>query len=191
MSRSDARTTRLRRRPSRSVPASVVSIVLVALGVGLVWLTVLHLSNGSWPTFLGAVNGWASALTWGSTMAIAFSVAVVIIGLSLLVAAIKPGQPTAMVLQPDAHAGQIGSTEFVMSRRSVARLATAYADQVDGVDSVSATVSARRVDLSVKTDSEQRTELATAVTARVREALRGAGLQPPPDVTTTVHTQQL
>lgn len=78
-----------------------------------------------------------------------------------------------------------------MTRQSVAKLATAYADQVDGVDSVSATVGARRVGLTVRSASEQRRELEETVTDRVRGALERTGLHPLPTVTTTVRTQRL
>lgn len=198
MSRTDARSHRLRRRPSRIVPATIVSLVVLALGVGLVWITVLHLLNGSWPSFLSPLNSWATTLTWGSPTAIAISLATIGVGLILLVAAWTPGRPKSMTLHVDPSAsdssdpsGQIGSTEYVMSRHAVAKLAAAQADQVDGVDSVSAVVTGRRVDLSVRSASEQRGELQDVITDRVRTALQGAGLQPMPTVTTTVNTRQL
>lgn len=198
MSRTDARSHRLRRRPSRIVPATIVSLVVLALGVGLVWITVLHLLNGSWPSFLSSLNSWATTLTWGSPTAIAISLATIGVGLILLVAAWTPGRPKSMTLHVDPSAsdssdpsGQIGSTEYVMSRHAVAKLAAAQADQVDGVDSVSAVVTGRRVDLSVRSASEQRGELQDVITDRVRTALQGAGLQPMPTVTTTVNTRQL
>ena len=191
MSRTDARSTKLRRRPARTVPATIVSVVVLAVGVGLVWITMLRLLDGRWPTFLGAFHAWLAALTWGSAIGIAISLAAVGVGLILLVCAWKPGQPNAMVLHSDRSGNAAGSTDFVMTRRSVARLATSYADQVDGVDSVSASVTARRVTLSVKSPSEQRSQLADTVTGRVREALQGSGLQPMPKVTTIVHTQRL
>lgn len=198
MSRTDARSHRLRRRPSRIVPATIVSLVVLSLGVGLVWITVLHLLNGSWPSFLSSLNSWATTLTWGSPTAIAISLATIGVGLILLVAAWTPGRPKSMTLHVDPSAsdssdpsGQIGSTEYVMSRHAVAKLAAAQADQVDGVDSVSAVVTGRRVDLSVRSASEQRGELQDVITDRVRTALQGAGLQPMPTVTTTVNTRQL
>ena len=190
MSRSDARSNKLRRRPARTTPASIVSVVVLAVGVGLVWITVLRLLNGRWPTFLGAVNEWLATLRWGSTITIAISLAAVAVGLILLFCAWKPGQPGALVLHVDGSGGA-GSTEFVMTRRSVARLAAGHADLVDGVDSVSATVTSRRITLSVKSQSAQRSQLADMVTDRVREALKGVGLQPMPKITTTVHTQRL
>jgi hypothetical protein len=191
MSRTDARSTTLRRRPARIVPAAVVGVVVLAVGVGLVWITVLRLLNGSWPTFLGAFHAWVAPLTWGAAMAITISLAAVVVGLILLICAWKPGQPNSAVLQADRSGASAGSTDFVMTRRSVARLATSYADQVDGVDSVSARVTARRVALTVKSPSEQRSQLAATVTGRVREALQRVGLQPMPKVTTIVHTRQL
>ena len=134
---------------------------------------------------------WLATLRWGSTITIAISLAAVAVGLILLFCAWKPGQPNAIVLHVDRSGDGAGSTEFVMSRRSVARLAAGHADLVDGVDSVSATVTSRRITLSVKSQSEQRSQLAGMVTDRVREALQGAGLQPMPKITTTVHTQRL
>jgi hypothetical protein len=50
VSRTDARSNKLRRRPARTTPASIVSVVALAVGVGLVWITVLRLLNGRWPT---------------------------------------------------------------------------------------------------------------------------------------------
>ena len=191
MSRTDARSNKLRRRPTRTTPASIVSVVVLAVGVGLVWITVLRLLNGRWPRFLGAFHAWLAALTWGSDIAIAISLAAVAVGLILLFCAWKPGQPNAIVLHVDRSGTTAESIEFVMTRRSVARLAAGRADLVDGVDSVSATVRSRRITLSVKSQSEQRSQLADMVTNRVREALQGVGLQPMPKIITTVQTQWL
>jgi hypothetical protein len=192
VSRSDARSNKLRRRPARTTPASIVSVVVLAVGVGLIWITVLRLLNGRWPRFLGAVHEWLATLTWGSTITVAISLAAVAVGLILLFCAWKPGQPNAIVLHVDRSSGDVAeSTELVMTRRSVARLAAGHAELVDGVDSVSATVRSRRITLTVKSQSAQRSQLADMVTDRVREALQGVGLQPRPKITTTVHTQRL
>jgi hypothetical protein len=140
---------------------------------------------------LGDVHEWLATLTWGSTSTLAISLAAIAVGLILLFCAWKPGQPNAIVLRVDGSGDAAGSTEFVMTRRSVARLAAGHADLVDGVDSVSATVRSRRITLSVKSQSEQRGQLAATVTDGVRQALQGVGLQPMPKITTTVHTQRL
>ena len=50
MSRSNARTRSLRRRPSRTIPATVVAVVLLALGVATAIAAISRLVQGSWPT---------------------------------------------------------------------------------------------------------------------------------------------
>ena len=162
---------------------------MLAVGVGLVWITVLRLLNGRWPRFLGAVNEWLATLTWGPRDTVAISLAAVAVGLILLFAW-KPGQPNAIVLHVDGSGDVAGSTEFVMTRRSVARLAAGHAELVDGVDSVSATVRSRRITLSVKSQSAQRSQLADMVTDRVR-CLPGCGAATDAEDHHYVHTQRL
>ncbi len=194
MSRSDARSDSLRHRPARIVPASIVAVVLLALGVGLVWVSVLKLSNGSWPAFLGTVDQFLAGLTWGAAIALAITIAVAVVGLILLIAAIKPGTPNAMLLKDQTGANPndgAAKTEFVMTRRAVAKIATATATLIDGVDSVSTTASAHRVTVSVKTPSEQTAELDQSVTQRVSQALDAAGLSPMPRVRAKVKTTAL
>lgn len=192
MSRTDARSTSLRRRPARTVPATITAVVLLALGVGLVWAAVQRLARGSWPGFADQTASWLAALTWGNVWVLILSIGVALLGLILLVAAIKPGPPTAMTLDScsSADAADI-STEVVMTRRSVAKLATARAGQVDGVDSVSSVVGARKVTVTVKTPSQQRSEIEQQVRDRVTGALQSAGLAPMPAVVVRARTQSL
>ncbi len=192
MSRTDARSTSLRRRPARTVPATIAAVVLLALGVGLVWAAVQRLAQGSWPTFADRTGAWVAALAWGSVWVLLISISVVVLGLILLVAAIKPGPPTAMAVDSGSSADGAGaSTEVVMTRRSVARLATARAGQVDGVDSVSSVVGARKITVVVKTPSRQLGEIEQQVRDRVTDALQSAGLAPMPAVVVRVRTQAL
>ena len=60
MSRTDARSTTLRRRPARTVPATITALLLLALGAGLVWAAVQRLVQGSWPTFAEQSAAWAA-----------------------------------------------------------------------------------------------------------------------------------
>lgn len=192
MSRTDARTTALRRRPARTVPATVTAVVLLALGVGLVWAAVQRLVQGSWPAFADQTGAWVAALAWGTVWVLVVAIAVAVLGLILLVAAIKPGPPTAMSVDSGSSADAAGaSTEVVMTRRSVAKLATARAGQVDGVDSVSSVVGARRITVSVKTPSQQLGEIEQQVRDRVTDALQSAGLAPMPAVVVRARTQSL
>ena len=192
MSRTDARSTALRRRPARTVPATITAVALLALGVGLVWAAAQRLVQGSWPGFADQTAAWVAALSWGNVWVLLLSIAVAVLGLILLIAAIKPGPPTAMIVDSGSSADAAGaSTEVVMTRRSVAKLATARAGQVDGVDSVSSVVGARKITVAVKTPSQQRGEIEQQVRDRVTSALQSAGLAPMPTVVVRARTQSL
>ncbi len=192
MARDDAKSSSLRRRPSRTVPAAIVAVLLAAAGVAGVWATVQWLATGKWPGWVGSSHLWGATQTWGSVIVIVISVVVALAGLLLLVTALRPGMPNAYEIDPGKTGGrsETDSTEFVMTRRAVAKLATAHADLVDGVDSVSAAVTSRRVNLSVKTSSAQTDDIDQLVTAKVTDALTAVRLSPQPTVTTTVHTTQ-
>ena len=192
MSRTDARSTSLRRRPARTVPATITAVVLLALGVALVWAAAQRLAQGSWPVFADRTASWMATLTWGDVWVLILSIGVAVLGLILLVAAIKPGPPTAMTLDSGSSADTAdASTEAVMTRRSVAKLASARAAQVDGVDSESTDVGARKVTVTVKTPSQQRSEIDQQVRDRVAGALQSAGLAPMPAVVVRARTQSL
>ena len=196
MARDDAKSSSLRRRPSRTVPAAIVAALLTAAGVAAVWATAERLATGSWPGWVSGVHRWGATETFGSAVVIVVSAAVAVLGVLLIATALRPGMPNAYDIDPGALDGSNGnpdpppSSEFVMTRRAVARLATAHADLVDGVDSVSATVSSRRVMLSVSTSSAQTEDIDRLVTSRVTDVLAAVGLSPQPSVTTTVRTTQ-
>ena len=160
MPRHDAKTSSLRRRPSRTVQAAVVAVLVTAAGVAGMWASVERLDSGNWPGWVGSTHRWVATQTWGSVSVILISIAVALVGALLLLIALRPGMPNAYELDPSSgtdtptgsHEGKC-STQFVMTRRAVAKLATANADLVDGVDSVSAAVTPRRVNLRVKTSS--------------------------------------
>ncbi|MEO5744701.1 MAG: DUF6286 domain-containing protein [Terracoccus sp.] len=181
----------LRRRPSRTAPATIAAVFVTAVGVLLAWAGIARLVDGRWPSFVGWTHRHVGDLTWGSAAAIILAIVLTLVGLVLLVSALAPGQPNAYVIDDsDLDLGEVGSTEFVMTRKAVAKLATAHAHQVSGVDSVSATVTSRAVRLTVSSPSAQREELTQSVTTAVREALDAVRLTPTPTVTATVRTTQ-
>ncbi|MCU1536659.1 MAG: hypothetical protein JWP82_1010 [Humibacillus sp.] len=191
MSRSDATSSSLRRRPSRTVPATLAAIVITGLGVAGVWASVEKLSSGRWPTWVGSTHKWFGSQTWSDPTVITVAAVVALVGLLLLLSAIKPGMPNAYEIEgADVGDTNRGDTDFVMTRRSVAKLARAHAATVPGVDSVSASATSRRVTLEVKTLSEQGQALEERVTAQVTDALTAAGLSPQPTVRTTARTTQ-
>lgn len=189
MSRTDSRSNALRRRPSRTVPAVIVALLLLAFAVAMVWLSVLRIASGAWPSFVVEAANWAQDVSWGSTTAITAAAGAAVIGVVLLLWAIIPGQYTAMRVRNEDLDSVGATTEVVMSRRSVARLATARADEVDGVAAVSTSVGGRSVTLSITTPSSDRDAVETIVKQRVREALISAGVHPAPRIAVNVRTR--
>ncbi|MET4093289.1 DUF6286 domain-containing protein [Arthrobacter sp. UYCu712] len=195
MSRNDGRSTRLRRRPSRTVPALIVGILLLAAGVALVWLTVARLVEGRWSALLQGVRDWLTALAWSSPAVWGIGVAAAVVGLVLLLCAFIPGGFTALTVRSaadvDAADGQaqVQERETVMTRRAVAHLAKVCCAQIDGVSSATATATNKRVHLNVKTSLRDTSDLHTRVTDGVRDRLNAIGLDPLPRVTTTVESK--
>ncbi|MET1008183.1 MAG: DUF6286 domain-containing protein [Propionibacteriaceae bacterium] len=189
MSRGTTRSRQLRRRSSRTVPATIVAVVLLAAAALAVLLAVARLVNGAWPRQAVDSATALAALTWGSSAVIGAGAAIALIGLVLLVAGLMPGAFTNAQLQPATVSAVDFETDFVISTRAMARIAAARADAVDGVDRVSAAASGRRVSVRVTTTSEQAAEIRDQVSQHVSDALSAAGLHPAPKVSVTVHTK--
>lgn len=188
MSRSNARSRRLRRRPSRTVPAAIVAVVLLAVGVLAATVAIIRVVDGTWPSPVTEAAAAVATLTWGSAAVIAAGVAAALIGLVLLIAGLKLGAFRTARLQPANVTSAASDTDFVISTRALARLVAARADLVDGVDKVSASASGRRVHVRAATTSEQVEEIRSRINDGVTETLAAAGVHPMPRVTATVVT---
>lgn len=189
MSRQGTHSPSLRRRPSRTLPAAVVAMVLLILGVAMAWVGGAHLSSGSWPDPVRRSGGRVGELTWGGTPLIATAVVAALLGLVLIYLAVSPGKPSALRIDTETLTTDRSSTEAVMTRRSVAKLARSRAHDVDGVQSVTTTVGPRTVSMTVTTNSTQRDQIQKAVTSAVEDSLRSAALVPMPRIVTTVRTR--
>ena len=98
MSRPDRRSTRLRHRPSRAVPALIVGFLLLAAGVTLVWLAITRLVDGAWPALLQGPRDWLAALTWNDPAIWQIGTAAVVAGVILLLCALIPGGYNAIAI---------------------------------------------------------------------------------------------
>jgi hypothetical protein len=190
MSRTDASSRRLRRRPSRTVPASLAAVVLLALGVLTAVATIARLITGGWSARVASPAGAVATQTWGSSAVLVAAVLALVLGLVLLVAGLKPGAYRSSHLRGPA-AAQVDQTDYVITNGAVARLAAAQADLVDGVDKVSASASGRSVRLRLTTSSEQTAEIRERVVRGVTERLATTGLDPVPRVSATISMKDL
>lgn len=194
----------MRRRPSRSVPATIAAVLMLALGVALAWAAVVRLADGTWPVFVTEPLRWLQETTWDSSRGWTAAVVLGVLGLILLLCGIIPGEFRALPLRATRvdmpglpGAGDTGGVPsvrggetVVMSRRAVARLAASTCDHIDGVASASATASSRRVHLDVTTALRGTSDLQHWVVDGVRSRLAATGLDPVPEVTASIRTQE-
>ena len=144
MSRNDARSRRLRHRPSRVVAASIVAVVLLAIGVLGAVAAIGRLVTGSWDPAVTGPAGAVATQTWGSPAILAAAIVVLVLGLLLVIAGLKPGAYRSAQLRGPSGQG-IEQTDYVISNGAIARLAAGRADAVDGVDKVSASADRKSV----------------------------------------------
>lgn len=152
--------------PPRGRPAaSGVSLVLGAalIGVGVVAVHDLAVDRG-WsggPSWTGSLLDDVDGLTAGTGVVVT-GVAAVVIGLLLLVAALKPA--------PRTHETTPGQADVWVTRRAVRAVAVGAAEDTAGVETARARHRRGRVVVTVQSD---RPDAATLVEASVSEALAG------------------
>ncbi|WGW11726.1 DUF6286 domain-containing protein [Saxibacter everestensis] len=194
-----AETQRLRRRPSRAIPAIIVSVIMILAGAGLAWMSIAKLVNGSWPVFLREPRNWLAELSWADPVGWAIGGAAALLGLVLILAALIPGQPNTVRVthrEPADGGSDVasdgstnGAEDFVLTRKAIARLAATQADQIDGVSAVSASASTSRVQLSISTPLYETRALHEQVVSEVSRRLSEVGLDPVPRVTATIRSK--
>ncbi|GLZ53488.1 DUF6286 domain-containing protein [Actinomycetospora sp. NBRC 106378] len=130
------------RRPRRSLPATIVALVMLAVCV-LVVVAVVQSLLGRTPFItLSALLGVTSSQSWSSAGTVAVAIVLAVLGLILLVIALRPGTPTVLPLRAlvDDDDGSRGADAGVRRNTLTKDLATT-AGAVPGV--TSADVSAR------------------------------------------------
>ena len=166
---------RIRRRSDRRTAALVVATLLLILGgLGLWW-------SISAVTYQQALPGLDTLveLTWGAPVLVALAVLFGLLGLIMIVLALKPGRATVVEMTvPEAPAHQ----RTVMTTRGLDRIVSAEAERMDGTVSTRATSKPRRVRLSVGTVAPQTEEVQRELVRRVEDRFRSVGLRRSPRV---------
>ncbi|MFC3298414.1 hypothetical protein FJV46_02220 [Arthrobacter agilis] len=175
----------LRRRPSRTVPATLTSLVLVLVGAALAWTGIAGLGGDTSPAE-GSLAA-ASGLTWGSTAVSVIVGALLLAGLVLLLAALLPGRRT-LLTAGTTWDGTEGTTT-VISRSAVERLAAARACGIDGVSSAGSRLRGSRLRVSITTHLRSTADLQDAVGRAVQSSVDDLGLMPAPRVGTHARTE--
>ncbi|MDV5999557.1 hypothetical protein IUU84_08220 [Kocuria rhizophila] len=140
----------LRRRPARVIPSVLVCLVILIPVGFLVWAIIIRFTTSSWP---GPIATGAPILLQtpvSHPTVIAAAIITGILGLILILCAVLPGHYRHSVLRVDENL-YTGSQETVLTHRGLANILRTRTSRLDGVDTVTATVTDRLVELSVHT----------------------------------------
>jgi hypothetical protein len=161
----------MKRRPRRTVPATLVALVVLAAAV-LVAVSCIQLLAGQTPWLpFTAMAEFGAGLAWNQPVMLAIAAAVALLGLVLLLAALKPGTPTVLPLASAENQPDTGAT-----RSSLTNVLTTTAAGVDGVDKAKVRLGGRTVIARVHTPLRDPGELADHVRAAITDRLDDIGL---------------
>ncbi|MFI1991068.1 DUF6286 domain-containing protein [Actinoplanes sp. NPDC020271] len=137
----------------------------------------------NWP----GVYRWAARTTWGAAPVVLLSVVLVIAGLLLLVAQVKPRRPARL---PIAAADP--ATDAAITRRGLAHSLQRAVTNVDGVGRAQVTVGRRRTRIRVTTRAggSGTGRLRTTLTDTARRQLDALHLIRPPTLSVQVTTRE-
>ena len=175
---------RLTRRPTRTVPATILSIALIILGGFGCWIVGSHYAGAELPPDIAASLEQAAGLRLDSTAFQTTAVVLALIGLILLICALWPGQPSRM--------GAFGSDvpgETAIARSDVARRLKMRVLRVDGVHSANVHVGSQRADVRVATVVDDSEQVRRAAEEAVTEALQE--LRPASELASRVTVKQI
>lgn len=166
------------RRPRRSTPATIVAVLLLALCV-LVVVAVAQSLLGQTPILtLDQLLAVTSGQRWNSGGTVAVAVLLAVLGLVLVIAALRPGKPTVVPLTrmdyPDGRSG----ADAGVRRRSLATDLATTAGSVAGV--TAADVSARRSRITARVRVAAADPAAVPGQVRERLEARVAAIGPAP-----------
>ncbi|RJT75118.1 hypothetical protein D6T63_18200 [Arthrobacter cheniae] len=177
----------LHRRSSRSLPATLTALVLLAAAVACAWIGITRITTGTWPDFLRSGREATASLTWNSPAVITAAILLALLGLTLLLAALLPGQHSTIRLnEPDNR--RAGTSEAVLTRRGLSKIAAAHIDRTDGVDRSSVTTTAKRMDVNVRTPLHDAGDLSNRLEAALTTKMHDLGVTPKPVIQVRVRT---
>jgi Family of unknown function (DUF6286) len=154
------------RRPRRAIPATLVAVIGLGVAVVVTASCIQVLAHRrAWLPF-PAMARFGAGLAVNSPVVLAVAAAVALLGLILLGAALAPGVPTVLPLDPGESGLDIGAT-----RASLITALRAAAAGVDGVEKARVRLRRRRLTATVHTPLHTADGLDTQVRAAITDRL--------------------
>jgi hypothetical protein len=188
------------RRPRRSIPATVVALVILAgcvlVAVSCIQQLTGHLSVVSW----AQLADYGRRLHWHDAQVLTVGGIAACLGVALLACAVLPGTPTVLPLAADhdttdpATTGNDraagGSVDAGVTRRSLRQALRHAAAAADGVTGASVRANNRTVVSTVRSPRPNRTEVGDLVGQQLQRRLDLVALARRPRLRVHVRTKQ-
>lgn len=159
--------TGLVRRPTRTIPASLLAVALLVSGGLGVWLLGTYLVDGTWPGAASATLAGISDTRLDAQLVRALAAVLAVLGLAMLLTAIVPGRPSRVRILDDDIPG-----ETALTRRDLAHRIQRRAENVDGVHSSHVAIRRRSLDVQVDSVVDDTAPVSRAASTAVDDALR-------------------
>lgn len=173
------------RRPRRSLPATLVALVVLA-GAALVATSCIQVLLGRRPLLPWHTVARAGAsLTWTAGPVVVLAIVAAGLGLVLVAAALLPGRATVLALVSSPT-----NTRAGIARNSLRRDLASTAGQADGITAARISVTRRRIRAQVRAAGGTSSELGEHVHRLLTQRLDALALAHRPRLRVRVHADR-
>ena len=179
-------------RHANRVLAALLSLALIAAGVLLI-IEVIADRVSHRPALVDwhPAYDWAKRTTWNAGSIRVACAALILLGLALLIAELKPARMPRLAAEPAAEAAQAGAAgiDTAYTRRGLAAAIRSAATGVDGVRGASVKVKRRKITVAATTaprDKAAARSLRDPILAAARQRLTALKLRREPSVSVRV-----
>lgn len=170
------------RRPRRSVPAVIVAVLLLALCASVIVAVVQSLLGQTPFVTLAQLLSVSSSQRWSSAATIVVAVVLAVLGLILLVAALRPGRPTVVPLGRIQYGEGRPGADAGVRRHTLAKDLTASARSVAGVTAAEVSAGRSRIVARVRVAAADPAAVPGQVRDRLEQRVAEIGPAPRPTV---------
>lgn len=165
------------RRPSRTLPVTILAVVLLAAGVVAIIAAIQRLQHGSLPQWVAWGRGHMTTASWLNDTALTVAIVIGVVALLFLIWAFKPGRTSGVFLQPSE--GAPDNREIVMDNSDLTGWLSRWLDEEDGVASSVVKRRGKTLKVHAETDVKDSEVMREQLTTRIAARVDSLGLEQP------------
>ncbi|MGK2309775.1 DUF6286 domain-containing protein [Cutibacterium sp. V947] len=168
------------RRPSRTIPVTILGVLLMVAGVVSIIAAVHRLQHGSLPQWLDWGRGHMTTASWLNDTALTVAIVIGVIALVLVIWAFTPGRTSGVFLK--AAEGAPDNREIVMDNSDLTGWLSRWLDGEDGVATSSVKRRGNTLVIDVETDVNEPEVIREQLTRRIADRVNSLDLEQSPSV---------